>query len=621
MRCMRRIHRFFGIACAAICSLLIVARPSAQEPRARNVIVVMTDDQGWGDLSSHGNPALETPALDRLAGESVQLRQFYVHPVCTPTRAALFTGRHPQRHTAIDTYRGRAMLATGAVTIAERMREAGWATGIFGKWHLGDSAPMRPLDQGFERSLVHCGGGIGQPSDPIGGEGRYTDPVLQDQGRPVRHEGYCTEVYFREAMRWMEACCAADRPFFCAITPNAPHTPLHDVPADLYAKYKAKDLSAKVFAGEPGWPATFADQDQLARIYAMVEDIDRNVAKLIGYLDEHDLAENTLLVFFCDNGPQGRRYNQGLRAAKGEIHEGGVRSPLFVRWPAGLRASVRAEGYAAHLDLAPTILEACGVGRAAWAGLDGHSMLGLLRGESAAIAAAKQRPLVIQWARGDYPVYGHHLFVRLGDEKLVQETPQWDESITTPPTWAPKLYDLAQDPFERTDVAAQRPERVRELSAMYEAWYRDVVGWDERPESARQAGERERYLAERYAPPAMLLGGEGAERVVLTRQDWRPDNRDGWGGNGAWHVEFADDQSWRVHVHLQADAKAERVRITVAAGTDRETSYEAPVTVGARHVEIALGAAARSGAPVRVQATLLGGKRNGQGPHQLVFER
>ncbi|MFM1870617.1 MAG: Arylsulfatase precursor [Planctomycetota bacterium] len=581
----------------------------------------MTDDQGWGDLSMHGNPVLETPALDRLAQESVQLKQFYVHPVCTPTRAALFTGQHPQRGTAIDTYRGRAMLGTEAVTIAERMRGAGWATGIFGKWHLGDAAPMRPLDQGFERSLVHCGGGIGQPSDPVGAEGRYTDPVLQDQGEPVQHRGYCTEVYFREAMRWMETCREAGRPFFCAITPNAPHTPLHDVPADLYAKYKAKDLSAQAFAGESGWPATFGDQDQLARIYAMVEDIDRNVAALVKYLDEQRLAEDTLLLFCCDNGPQGRRYNQGLRAAKGEIHEGGVRSPLFVRWPAGLNAAVRSDGYAAHLDVAPTILEACGVDGAARDGLDGRSMIGLLRGEAAAVAAAKQRPLVIQWARGDFPVYGHQLFVRLGDDKLVQETAQWDEKVVTPPRWAPKLYDLAKDPFERVDLAAERAERVRELSAIYDAWYRDVTGWDERSATTRPAGERERFLAERYAPPAMHLGGPGAERVVLTRQDWRPDNRDGWGGNGSWFVKFADDAAWNARVHLQAGAQAQRVRLAVAVGTDREAVYESEVPAGAREVVIALPKAPRSDATVRLQATLVGGKRDGQGPHQVVLER
>jgi arylsulfatase/arylsulfatase A len=579
----------------------------------------MTDDQGWGDLGSHGNPVLETPRLDALAAAAVELSQFYVHPVCTPTRAALFTGRAPQRSTAIDTYRGRAMLAPEAVTVAEVLREAGMATGLFGKWHLGDEPPLRPLDQGFERSLVHRGGGIGQPSDPIGAEGRYTDPVLMDQGIERELEGYCTDIYFREAMDWMREQDAAGRRFFCAITPNAPHTPLHDVPEALRAKYAELDLSPAAFASEPGRAADFRDENQLARLYAMIENIDANMGALVDFLEAEGLAEETLLLFLCDNGPQGRRYNQGLRAAKGSVYEGGVRSPLLARWPAGgLEARRQEAGYASHLDLFPTILEACGVGAPEDLDLDGASALGLLRGEPAAVAASRERPLVIQWHRGDFPVENHHLLVRLGDEKLVNATRPWDE-LEEPPAWAPELYDLEDDPYEQRDLAAERPERVAELEAIYRDWFLGAVG--PTPEHLDSPGQVALYRRLRYAPPAIRLGGEGPQRVVLTRQDWRPDEGGGWGRNGAWSVSFADSRPWRVRVVPQQGMQPTRVVLGINSGVWTHITHEGLPEPGAREVVLEGITHWRPDAPASVIVRVEGPDGERRGPHQVIFER
>ena len=184
------------MSCFLALSALLLTPMAAALDTQPNVILVMTDDQGHGDLSLHGNPCLQTPNLDRLAAESARLGTFYVQPVCAPTRAALMTGQVPQRTTAIDTYIGRAMLSPEEITVAERLQEAGYDTGIFGKWHLGDCHPLRPHDQGFDVSLVHRGGGIGQPSDPEGAEGRYTDPVLFRNGVAEATRGYCTDVYF-----------------------------------------------------------------------------------------------------------------------------------------------------------------------------------------------------------------------------------------------------------------------------------------------------------------------------------------------------------------------------------------------------------------------------------------
>ena len=579
----------------------------------------MTDDQGWGDLSGHGNPVLETPRLDELAAASVELRQFYVHPVCTPTRAALFTGRQPQRSTAIDTYRGRAMLAPEAVTIAEVLGEAGLATGLFGKWHLGDEPPLRPLDQGFERSLVHRGGGIGQPSDPLGAEGRYTDPVLMDQGVETQHEGYCTDIYFRAALRWMGEQAHAGRRFFCAITPNAPHTPLHDVPEPLRAKYEQLDLSREAFAAEPGRPAEFDDEDRLARLYAMIENIDTNMGALVDFLDEQGLAEDTLLLFLCDNGPQGRRYNEGLRAAKGSVYEGGVRSPLFAHWPAGgLEARRQERGYASHLDLFPTILEALGLDTPEDLELDGESALGLLRGEAEAVSASRERPVVLQWHRGDFPVENHHLFLRLGDDKLVQATRPWDE-LEEPPAWEPELYDLATDPYEQRDLAAERPGRVAELEALYRAWFLEVVG--PTPEHFGRAGEVAQYRRVQYAPPAIRLGGEGPRRVVLTRQDWRPHDGGGWGQNGTWRVNFLDEEPWRVRVVLPKGATPDRVVLGINSGVWTYDTHEGQAGEGDREVVIEGVSHWRVGEPASLSVTLEGPDGQSGGPHQVILER
>jgi hypothetical protein len=198
-----------------------------------NVILIITDDQGYGDFGATGNPVIRTPNLDALARDSAQMTSFYVSPVCAPTRACLMTGRYNYRTRAIDTYVGRAMMEPREVTVAELLRANGYATGIFGKWHLGDNYPMRPQEQGFEEVLVHRGGGIGQPSDPPDGEGKYTDPVLFHNGKEVRMRGYCTDVYFNQAMAWMDTVHREGRPFFIYLPTNAPHTPLHDVPQDI----------------------------------------------------------------------------------------------------------------------------------------------------------------------------------------------------------------------------------------------------------------------------------------------------------------------------------------------------------------------------------------------------
>lgn len=331
--------RFLSLA-FILAALTNVSSTHAQAPRP-NVVLIMTDDQGYGDLGVHGNPIVRTPNIDAMAKKSAILPNFYVSPVCTPTRAALMTGRYNYRTRAIDTFRGRAMMDTEDVTIAELLKAAGYATGIFGKWHLGDCYPMRAIDQGFEVSLVHRGGGLGQPSDPPGAEDKYTDPVLFRNGTAEQAKGYCTDVYFTEGMNWAGQAAAAGKPFFLYLPTNCPHGPFDDVPPKEYAYYKQQTISANRFPKNAGNPIPRnMDADTQARVYAMIENIDQNVGRLLKWLDEQKLTDNTLVIFMTDNGRATPGYNAGLRGNKSTVYEGGLRSPFFACWPGKLQPGV-----------------------------------------------------------------------------------------------------------------------------------------------------------------------------------------------------------------------------------------------------------------------------------------
>jgi len=582
------------IQLALLLSLVACQGPATgDEPRRSqpNVILVMTDDQGWGDLGVHGNTTLRTPNLDRMARASARIDPFYVAPVCAPTRAALMTGRHTQRTRAIDTYVGRAMLEPEEVTLAERLRDAGYATGIFGKWHLGDCAPMRPMDQGFERSLVHRGGGIGQPSDPEGGERRYTDPRLLDEGVERDFEGYCTDIYFDAAIDWIDQV-RDDRPFFAYVATNAPHGPFHDVPEDLLAYYQGLDLP-----------------DRVARVYAMIENIDQNVGELFSALDARGLTDDTLVVFLCDNGPNTARFNGGLRETKSSVYDGGVRSPFFAHWPARLAPRHIEGSPAAHIDLVPTVLAACDVPRPD--GLDGVSLLGLLDGS---VAALPERPIIIQAHRGDYPVRYHHFMVRRGDWKLVHPTGfgrkfDWADRARgkSPITvdYEPELYDLASDPSEQRDVAAANPEVVASLTAVYEEWFNET-------------GASNPY---NYGPTPILLSREGPSRVVLTRQDWvRSDGRS-WGDNGYWTVRFADDSSWSVRVRFPRGFSPTKVELGINSGVWTWMTHDASVLEeGARDVRINGVTHWYTARPATVACRLFDASGE-RGPYQMIWTR
>ena len=509
-----------------------------------NVVIIMTDDQGWGDFGHHGNPVLETPALDQLARQSARLTEFYVHPVCTPTRAALMTGRYPQRTRAFDTWVGRAMLDPAEVTIAELMGEAGWATGIFGKWHLGDCYPMRAMDQGFDEALVIRGGGIGQPADPEGGEGKYTDPVLFHNGKRVESKGYCTDVYFDAGIKWMRQQHAAKKPFFMYLPTNAPHGPFHDVPMDLYQKYLDKDLAAAFVQPDIGHalPEKF-DRDKLARIFAMIENVDQNVAKLDKVLNELEIAENTIVIFMDDNGPNTRRAVGGRLGMKASVFEGGVRSPLWVRWPAKLAAKDVAGTVGANIDVLPTILDACGIEVAAELSLDGRSLLPALTGDGA--TKARKHPLIIQAHRGDVGVRYHNFLLRTAEWKMVNSSGFGRELASVEPNF--KLFNMRTDSLELNDVAAEHPQVIAELQKQYNAWFDDVS--TTRPNN--------------YSPPPIIIGHDASPDVTLTRQDWRKLRGAGWSkdSQGQWLVNVIHRGPYEVRIRTLKNTTTDSVEL------------------------------------------------------------
>lgn len=550
-----------SVACSAL--------PASQVAPPTNVVVIITDDQGWGDFSFRGGGGVETPRLDGLAEQSAIVEPFYVHPVCAPTRASLMTGRWCQRTRAFDTWIGRAMLEPEEVTVAEVLSGAGYRTGLFGKWHLGDCYPMRPQDQGFERVLMHRGGGIGQPADPEGGEGKYTDPVLFDEtGARVETQGYCTQVYVDAAIQFMGEAASAGEPFFTYLATNAPHGPFHDVPPDLYAKYKAIDLSPAAFrATEGGHPLPLQhDEDRLARIFAMIEDVDRGVGRILDTLDELGIAEDTLVLFTLDNGPNTRRFVGGMQGNKSMVSEGGVRSPLIARWPARIRAGAEIDRVAANVDLLPTISEACGVTTDGLR-LDGRSLLPLLEERD---VAWPDRDLVIQAHRGDAPVRYHNALLRNQRWKLLNPSGFHTERKSVEPAW--ELYDMQADPLERKDLAGERPDIVAELAGRYDAWFDDVSST--RPDP--------------FAPPRIVIGSAASPEVHLTRQDWRRAGKGGgWedSAQGVWHVDVVDPGPYRVRVRFTSGASPTGVRLqcgSVVVERDVEPGQREVVLEGVR---------------------------------------
>lgn len=506
-------------SCLRILLLLLIATAISTSSRVSgsdrelgerpNVILIITDDQGYGDLGCHGNKMLRTPKLDALSRESHCLTNFHVDPTCSETRSALLTGRYSTRTGVWHTIMGRSILRRDEVTMADIFKANGYATGMFGKWHLGDNFPFRPQDRGFEEVLCHGGGGVGQTPDYWGND--YFDDTYFRDGVPEPQEGYCTDVFFAAATEFIES--HQDSPFFCYLATNAAHGPF--LVADRYARpYLDQGVS-----------------DRMSRFYGMIANIDENVGRLRERLQQLGLDRKTLLIFMTDNGtaagiesnPNDQQtwtgYNADMRGRKGSQYEGGHRVPCLIYGPElGIKPR-KSDRLCAHFDLLPTFVDLCGLDVPNGLQFDGRALTPTLRQK--AEDSVKPRTLFVHSQRIDLPEYGRKSAVMTQQWRLVD---------------LHELYDMRQDPGQTTDVAERHPDVVQDLKTKYDQWWQSI--------SARF----DEYVE-------IDLGALECPKTILTAHDWHPTqggvpwnqgaiSRD-VNANGFWAVRVQQEGTYR----------------------------------------------------------------------------
>ncbi|MEY4272607.1 MAG: hypothetical protein RL250_1473 [Verrucomicrobiota bacterium] len=445
------------------CLLLPLAGFAADRP---NILFILTDDQGYGDLSAHGNPVLKTPNLDKFRAESARLTDYHVSPTCAPTRSALLTGRHEFRNGVTHTIFERERLTLTATTLPQVLQAAGYRTGIFGKWHLGDEAAYQPGKRGFDEVFIHGAGGIGQSYPGSCGDApgnTYFSPAILHNGKFERTKGYCTDVFFAQATKWIEGEVAAKRPFYCHLATNAPHAP-YNARAEDAALYEGKELGKDT-----------------ENFFGMLHNIDQNVGRLLAKLDELGVAKDTLVIFMNDNGGTAgtKVFNAGMRGAKGTAFLGGTRAMAFWRWPGHVQPG-DVTTMASNIDFLPTILDFAGVPQpdALRPQVEGLSLAPWMRPGSNCIPWPN-RTLVThvgRWNRGASPETGKYVgcSVRTDRWHLVSSLQPGAKpaAIAQGPRWM--LFDLKQDPGEQSDRAATNPDVVKQLSDYFEKWWTDV---------------------------------------------------------------------------------------------------------------------------------------------------
>jgi arylsulfatase A-like enzyme len=420
-----------------------------------NIILVMTDDQGYGDLACHGNPHLKTPHLDAFYKQAARFTDFHVSPTCAPTRSALMTGRHEFKNGVTHTIQERERMTQQAFTVAQLLKSAGYATGIFGKWHLGDEAEYQPNRRGFDEVFIHGAGGIGQTYPGSCGDApgnTYFDPAILHNGKFEKTKGYCTDVFFNQALAWIDQRRQTGEPFFAYITPNCPHGPL-DCPPEYEAPYTGKV------------------PPNVAKFYGMITNIDDNFGRLTAKLDEWKLAENTLVIFMTDNGTAtgSRVFNAGMRGAKGSPYQGGTRVPALWRWPAGFAGGRDLPQLTAHIDIFPTLAEITGAKiPAEFAGqVEGRSLLPLLKDEKAPWDDRVLVTHVGRWEKGKAQANKYSACSIRNSRFTLVNAGRMGEN------W--ELFDLVADPGESKNVLADHPEVVQELKGQLDAWWQDVT--------------------------------------------------------------------------------------------------------------------------------------------------
>lgn len=444
---------YFGITAKFLFFLLLLIGTACKQntpvatglSKRPNVLLIVTDDQGYGDLGYHGNPYTKTPHLDYFASESLELTNFHVGTTCAPTRAGIMTGRNANRNNAWHTIAGCSILLETEETIAEVFSDNGYETAMFGKWHLGDNYPFRPHDRGFAHAVYHGGGGVGQTPDFWNND--YFDDTYFRNGAPQRFNGYCTDVWFNEAMDFLRER-NSENPFFLYLAPNAAHAPFN-VPKKYAQIYEEANLTEKQ-----------------KRFYGMVSNIDDNFGRLVAYLKEKKLFDDTILIFTTDNGTalgisetadgQMLGYNAGLRGIKGSNYDGGHKVPFFMGWPNGtILKGTSSNVLVSHVDLLPTLTELVGIPYIPKNPLDGSSMAKIMTGEE----KYKDRMLVVDTQRNQWPLKGRYPCVMSTKWRLVNGV---------------ELYNSLDDPGQQNDVSGQYPDVVSKMQAFYDQWWSHI---------------------------------------------------------------------------------------------------------------------------------------------------
>ena len=447
---------FTALLLASLAALPAAAAPeSAGQP---NIILILTDDQGYGDFSCTGNPILKTPYLDRLHNEGVRFTDFHVSPTCSPTRSALMSGRHEFKNGVTHTTLERERMSLKTVTLAQVLQSAGYTTGIFGKWHLGDEDAYQPNRRGFDEVFIHGGGGIGQTFPGSCGDvpdNKYFDPVIKHNGRFEKTSGFCTDIFTAQALKWIASVKGA-KPFFCYIPYNAAHVPL-SCPSRFKQPYQGQV------------------PDDVATYFGMIANIDENVGILLAKLKEWGIDQNTLAVLMNDNGgyaPACAIYNAGMRGSKVMAWEGGTRAASFWRWPGTLKPAT-VDKLAAHVDVFRTFAELAGakLDDKLKTQVEGRSLIPLLKNPQAAWADRQLVTHVGRWGGmtttntppAKYGSAAGQCSIRDSRFSLVRGKADWE------------LFDLKEDPGQKTDIAARHPKVVKQLSAAYDQWWQDVL--------------------------------------------------------------------------------------------------------------------------------------------------
>lgn len=451
--------------------LLLTTAIAADKP---NIVFVITDDQGYGDLSCHGNPTLKTPHLDALAAESVRLDDYHVAPTCSPTRAALLTGHWTNRTGVWHTIMGRSMIRKNEVTVGQIFKDNGYATGMFGKWHLGDNYPFRPEDRGFTEVLRHGGGGVGQTPDYW--DNAYFDGSYFHNKKPVPVEGFCTDVFFDYAKQFIEQQTKAEKPFFAYISLNAPHGPMH-APEEYAKPYE--DLGVNT-----------------ANFFGMIANIDDNVGELRSWLAGKGLAENTIFIFTTDNGTSSgdKVHNSGMRGKKGSEYDGGHRVPFFLHWPkGGFEKEHKVDMITAHVDIVPTLIDLCGIDAPDNVTIDGVSIRPLIE-NSETPPDWPDRILVTDSQRVKDPIKWRKSAVMTNDWRLVSG----NKKDGTP---YHELYEINKDPGQKNNVIENHPDVAKRLKDFYSDWWKEI--------------------SPTFGDPARIHIGNDAENPSrLTSHDW-----------------------------------------------------------------------------------------------------